>query len=152
MILPLDALALAKSRHTMTSMNDNHLNLYITTNYAVTLTALYLVMTLRVVYLRRSLKIAFGNLGNLYLLRAIRAHANFSEYTPLALVLLLLLEVMGLQNALLHGLGMLLLTGRLAHALGISRERAGAKLRVTGMVLTVSMLLFEMYFLIWLQM
>lgn len=132
-------------------MNSNLMHLYITTNYAVALTALYLGLTLRVVYLRRSLKISFGSLGNLYLLRAIRAHANFAEYTPLALVLLLLLEVMGLAPAALHSLGVLLFTGRLAHALGVSSEKAGSSLRVVGMLFTLTTLLVEMSLLLLLQ-
>lgn len=133
-------------------MNDNplhpYLQLYVTTNYAVALTALYLVMTLRVVFLRRSLKVAYGTQGNMSLMRAVRAHANLSEYTPLALVLLLLLEVMSLPNLALHALGALLLVGRFAHAVGVSR---GMKLRVVGMALTISALLLQVFFLLWLQ-
>ena len=152
MKLPLDVLAARWPRHTMTSMNGNplhlHLNPHITTNYAVVLTALYLVMTLRVVYLRRSLKIAFGTEGSQSLMRTVRAHANFSEYAPLSLLLLLLLEVTGLPNLALHALGALLLVGRVTHAVGLTGR---AKLRVVGMVLTLSTLLLQIFFLLWLQ-
>ena len=53
--------------------------------------------------------------------RAVRAHANFIEYVPLALVLLLLAELNGLPAALLHAAGALLLASRALHAWGLSR-------------------------------
>ena len=41
---------------------------------------------------------------------------------------------------LIHGLGILLILGRLIHALGISRENENYRLRVTGMALTFTAL------------
>jgi len=54
-----------------------------------------------------------GTLGDTILVRAIRAHGNAAEYMPLALVILLLLDV---SSALLHALGATFTIGRLAQA------------------------------------
>ncbi len=53
------------------------------------------------------------------LTRAVRAHANTVEYLPLALLLLLLLELGGTAAGLLHGFGASLLLGRLAYVQGV---------------------------------
>ena len=51
--------------------------------------------------------------------RAVRVHANFVEYVPLALLLLLLAELNGLQAPLLHACGITLLASRSLHAHGL---------------------------------
>ena len=54
--------------------------------------------------------------------RAVRVHANFVEYVPLALVLMLLAELNGISTATLHVAGILLLTSRGLHAFGLGRS------------------------------
>jgi uncharacterized membrane protein YecN with MAPEG domain len=49
-------------------------------------------------------------------------HANFVEYVPLALVLMLLAELNGVNGAALHGAGILLLASRGLHAFGLGRS------------------------------
>lgn len=51
--------------------------------------------------------------------RAVRVHANFVEYVPLALLLLLLAELNGLRDPLLHACGVTLLASRILHAHGL---------------------------------
>jgi uncharacterized membrane protein YecN with MAPEG domain len=53
--------------------------------------------------------------------RAVRVHANFVEYVPLALLLLLLAEVNGVPGRFLHACGVLLLASRGLHAWGLGR-------------------------------
>lgn len=53
--------------------------------------------------------------------RSVRVHANFVEYVPLALVLMLLAELNGVAGTWLHGAGVLLLASRALHATGLSR-------------------------------
>jgi uncharacterized membrane protein YecN with MAPEG domain len=53
--------------------------------------------------------------------RAVRVHANFVEYVPLALLLLLLAELNGAPRVLLHAAGALLIASRVLHAYGLSR-------------------------------
>jgi hypothetical protein len=63
--------------------------------YAGILALLYLVLTFRTIVLRGRLRVTLGDGGSEALQRAIRAHANFGEYVPLALVLQLLLASTG---------------------------------------------------------
>ena len=81
---------------------------------------------------------SLGDAGNPKLQRAIRAHANFAEYVPLALILLAFLEMRKGGPLLLHALSLSLLTGRALHAYGVSQENEDYRLRVTGMILTVA--------------
>lgn len=104
--------------------------------YASLNAALYLGLSWRVVRLRRRYRIGIGYNGKQDLNRAIRVHANFAEYVPLALVLLLALETAGVGGALLHALGATLLAGRLLHAWGLSRESGRSPGRSVGTGLT----------------
>jgi uncharacterized membrane protein YecN with MAPEG domain len=53
---------------------------------------------------------------------AVRVHANFIEYVPLALLLMLLGELNDLPRVVLHGAGILLLASRVLHAIGLGRS------------------------------
>ncbi len=101
-----------------------------TSLYAALLAVLCLVLSLRVV------------LGTPHrpVERAVRAHGNFAEYAPPALVLLGLLEGMELPAWGVHALGTAFLAGRLAYARGISQEAEVLRWRVLGMALTVTVL------------
>jgi hypothetical protein len=72
--------------------------------------------------------------------RAVRAHGNFAEYVPFALLLLALCEINRLPDWALHCLGALLVAGRVLHATGIAREPEEMRLRVYGMALTFTMI------------
>ena len=94
----------------------------ITLLYAGLLGLLLLVLSWRVVRLRRSLRIGLGDGGNVELQRATRVHANFLEYTPITLLLLALLESNALAPVWLHVAGAALLVCRVLHAWGLSRS------------------------------
>jgi uncharacterized membrane protein YecN with MAPEG domain len=98
--------------------------------------ALFLALSWRVVRLRRRYGVGIGYNGKQDLNRAIRVHANFGEYVPLALILLLGLEVGGLAGWALHVLGGTLLAGRLLHAYGLGRESGRSPGRSLGTGLT----------------
>lgn len=53
--------------------------------------------------------------------RAVRVHANFTEYVPLALLLMLLAELNEAPGPALHASGILLLASRTLHAWGLSQ-------------------------------
>ncbi|MFC7476547.1 MAPEG family protein [Dankookia sp. GCM10030260] len=106
-----------------------------TARYAALLAALFLALSLRVVQLRYRYRVALGAPHRL-VERAVRAHGNWAEYVPFALVLLGLLEGMGLPSWGVHALGSALLAGRLLHAWGISREPEVLRFRSAGMALT----------------
>ncbi|HMW50064.1 MAG TPA: MAPEG family protein, partial [Cellvibrionaceae bacterium] len=73
---------------------------------------------------------------------------NFNEYVPLGLVLLLLVAANQAPNYLIHSLGAALLTGRLLHALGVSRSPEPLILRQVGMVLTTGSIITSAGFLL----
>ena len=114
--------------------------------YAALLALLFILLSVRTLMLRRRLSIAIGDADNEVMRRAMRVHANFAEYTPLALVLLMLLAnvsspMLGKTPAwLIHGLGSLFVVGRSLHAIGVSRSRENFRFRVSGMMCTFATL------------
>lgn len=108
----------------------------ITAIYASVLALIFVALSVRVIGARRAARVALGDGGDAQLLRRQRVHANFAEYVPLALILMLLAEQQGAAAWIVHGIGVLLLAGRLFHAVGVSQSRERIWQRVTGMSLT----------------
>ncbi|MBK5932872.1 hypothetical protein C8N32_11928 [Rhodovulum imhoffii] len=108
--------------------------------YAGLLTLLYLYLSVRVVQRRASGKIFNGDGGDAEMARRMRVHANFNEYVPLGLVLLLLAEMQRAPLWLVHLLGLMLLAGRVLHAWGMSRPKQAPVGRGGGTVLTWGMM------------
>ena len=94
----------------------------ITGFYAGCLGILLVLLSFNVIRYRRRNKLALGENGNLELTRAIRAHGNFVEYTPLFLVMLAMAEVQSLPAYVIHLLGAAFVVGRLAHAYSLLRH------------------------------
>jgi uncharacterized membrane protein YecN with MAPEG domain len=109
--------------------------------YAALLALLFCALSARVIRLRRAARVAIGAAGDKTLERAMRVQANFAEYAPLALLLLLLVEMRGGWPALVHAMAAALLLGRAVHAYGVSQDREDFRLRVAGMTLTFAVLL-----------
>ena len=115
----------------------------VTPLYAAVLVLWFLVLSLSVVQNRKRAKVSLGDGGNPRLQRAIRGQANFAEYVPLALVLLLILELSRFSIYVLHAIGIALVIARLLHgyALGFRAEfRFG---RYWGAALTFVVLIVE---------
>jgi uncharacterized membrane protein YecN with MAPEG domain len=112
----------------------------ITALYAGLLVPLFVLLSVRVIGLRRDARVSMGDGGDAALLKRMRVHANFAEYVPLALLLMLLAESLKTNPVLLHGLGIALLGGRLAHAGGMSPAKQIMPLRVAGVALTFTVL------------
>ena len=104
--------------------------------YAALLGLLFVALSVRTLLLRRTLRIAVGDAGNPEMLRAMRVHANFAEYIPLALFLIYLCETQGANRILVHALCLALLVGRLSHSYGVSQSNENYRFRVAGMALT----------------
>ncbi|MBW4434625.1 MAG: MAPEG family protein [Pelatocladus maniniholoensis HA4357-MV3] len=68
--------------------------------------------------------------------RKIRAHGNFAEYVPHALLFVLVLELMHAQTWLLWCLGSSLSVARIAHAWGLIKTYGPSPGRATGFFLT----------------
>lgn len=108
----------------------------VTPLYAALCGLLLILLSQRVIRQRHRYKVALGDAGEPQIRRAMRVQANFVEYAPITLVLLALAELQGHAFWLLHGLGLLLLCGRLLHAFGVAREPENIRFRVAGMALT----------------
>lgn len=113
----------------------------ITLLYAGLCTLLVLVLAMRVVRWRMRHKIGLGDGGDQELLRRVRAHGNAVEYLPLCLILLGGLELNGYSNNLIHAFGASLFVSRLAHAWGLSQHSGTSFGRVSGTVITWSIML-----------
>ena len=93
----------------------------ITALYAALVALLVLVLAMRVSSVRWRLKIGMGDGGDPVLRRAVRAHANAIEWALPVLVLLLIAELNRAGPLLLHACGIVLIVGRILHAIGVSR-------------------------------
>lgn len=111
----------------------------VTAFYAALLAGIFILLSVRVIGARRRYRQALGTQHRL-VERAVRAHGNFAEYVPMALVLLGLLEGMGLPGWWLHALGTALVAARAAHAWGIGREPEVMRWRVLGTATTFAVL------------
>ena len=110
---------------------------------------LFLLLSLRVVLYRNARQIGVGNGGDPVLTRRVRVHANFSEYVPLALLLLAPLEITGLAGTWIAVLGAVLLLGRVLHALGLGGSGGYSFGRFGGTLLTWGALLVMALLGIW---
>lgn len=88
----------------------------ITATYAAALGILTAGLGFMTVIMRAKSNISWGDGGNLPLQRAIRAHGNLTEYMPVFLVILMILENTTVSSNWLHGLGAIFLAGRLVSA------------------------------------
>jgi uncharacterized membrane protein YecN with MAPEG domain len=111
----------------------------ITAFYAAPLALAFVALSARVIRERRIYHQPLGT-GHRLVERAARAHGNFAEAVPLALLLLALCEANGLPAWGLHVLGVTLLAGRGFHALGIGREPEVFRWRTLGTSLTLTMI------------
>lgn len=115
----------------------------VTPLYAALLALWFTILSLRVIRCRREARVSLGDGGNAMLQRAVRAHANFAEYVPLALLLLLVLELSRFSIYLLHAIGAALLAARLLHGCALAWRSSFRAGRVWGTALTFVVLLVE---------
>jgi len=109
-------------------------SLPITGLYAGLLTVLFIGLSINIIRLRYKYKTGIGDGGNEMLAKAIRVHGNFSEYIPLALLLLGIYEINGASPLWLHILGAVLFIGRVLHAVGLNKSTGTTKQRQIGMI------------------
>jgi len=95
--------------------------LAVTATYAALSALLLLLLAFRVVQARWKYKTSLGVGTEPGMERAVRVHANFVEYVPLALLLMALAEANGAPRASLHAAGSVLLASRVLHAWGLSQ-------------------------------
>ena len=113
----------------------------VTTLYASLCALLLLGLSYRVVRFRQTLGVNLGTAEKPDLERAIRVQANFVEYVPTILFLLLLAELNHLPGWLLHVAGAGIFIARIMHAWGLASSKGTSFGRFYGTLFTWVILL-----------
>ena len=112
----------------------------LTAAYAAILALLLVALSARVIQLRYITAVSMGDGGEERLARAVRGQGNFTEYVPVALILILCLELLRQPPWLVHAAGMTLVFGRIAHGICFGFCESAPRLRQAGMILTFASL------------
>ncbi|MDX2073968.1 MAG: MAPEG family protein [Alphaproteobacteria bacterium] len=124
----------------------------VTTFFAALSAFMLVALSVNVIRTRQRTRTIIGDGGNEIMQRATRAQANFSEYVPMALIMMALLEAAGTRSWVLVVLGLLLLAGRASHAYSllvheVKYEGASLneriKFRKAGMIATFFVIVVE---------
>jgi uncharacterized membrane protein YecN with MAPEG domain len=110
---------------------------YYTAIYAAVLGLLGALLTINVIVNRVRAKVDVGDGSVAALAQAIRAHGNFAEQTPLALLLIGLVEAFAYRSAVAIGLGAVFLVARLLSAWGLNSTLRQSFGRQFGAALTI---------------
>ncbi|HLA36550.1 MAG TPA: MAPEG family protein [Rhodocyclaceae bacterium] len=102
--------------------------------YAALLALSIVGLSLNVIKLRRGKRVLLGDGDDEELQYAIRAQGNATEYIPISLILLILLELSGAHPVLIHLSGLAILAGRIVHARGLLQRNM--QNRILGMKIT----------------
>jgi uncharacterized protein len=105
-------------------------------------------LTALVIRQRTQARVSLLDGGDQQLLQRIRAHGNFVETAPMALLLMALLEMNGLAASWLWGFGGLLVAGRVLHAYGLLSGKAHWA-RLAGMIMTLFVISIEGVVCLW---
>lgn len=114
------------------------MELEITLVVAAAATLLNIWLAMRVGRMRTAHKVSVGDGGNDAVIRRMRAHANFTEYTPFFLILLGLIELATGSSIWLWIVAIVYVLGRIAHAFGMDGI---GRLRMIGTMTTLLVLL-----------
>jgi uncharacterized membrane protein YecN with MAPEG domain len=118
---------------------------HVTAFFAGILAFLFLGLSIYVILRRYNVKVTLGDGGDSDIMRRIRAHANFAEYVPFALILMALDEINGSSKGFLTLMGILLVAGRVSHAYSLLvrevENPAHFKFRSAGILATFIVIL-----------
>lgn len=117
--------------------------LTVTPLYAVLLVILFILLSLYVVLGRFKYRVSVGDGGEKGLAKRMRVQANFVEYVPLTLILLIILELQDARDAVLHGLGAGLVLARICHAVGFGRTPQIVIIRRIGVIGTTAIMIIS---------
>lgn len=104
--------------------------------YAAANGLIMLVLGMLVTRARVKTRTDIGDGGIAEMAGPLRAHANNTEYVPMALLLMWTMLPLGGSVWLIHGAGIPLTLGRLIHGYALSRNVGPSMGRFVGMVLT----------------
>ncbi|MDJ0951408.1 MAG: MAPEG family protein [Alphaproteobacteria bacterium] len=114
----------------------------VTPIYAGLLGLFYIVLASNVIRTRHTTGVNLGHGDEPLLERRIRAHGNFAEYAPIALLLIALAEAGGVADWAIHALGVALLLGRGMHGYALSSLTLRPIARTAGMAITLTVIGF----------
>ena len=118
--------------------------------YAAVNALIMLILGMLVVRARVATRTEIGDGGHPAMVGPLRAHANNTEYVPMAIVLLLVLYALGANVVVLHLVGGMLTLGRVLHGIGLSRNVGTSSPRFIGMILTWLSFLIAIVATLWL--
>lgn len=118
--------------------------------YAAVLAVMFVVLSLNVIRCRLKGYWRDDHPKGQILHRAVRGHGNFAEYTPLALILIAMLELNGANAWAVNGIAGAFVLGRILHAIAFSTAQGMLKFRQAGTLLTLSSLLVGAGWNVWL--
>ncbi|NKB99339.1 MAG: hypothetical protein GKR90_12715 [Pseudomonadales bacterium] len=107
--------------------------LTITLVTACILGLMFIWLSARVIGTRVKNDVLIGDSGDQALLFSIRVQGNFTEYVPIFLIVLALIEAAGANQTALIVLAALFVAARLSHVLGMG-EDANLKFRQAGII------------------
>jgi uncharacterized membrane protein YecN with MAPEG domain len=109
---------------------------------------IYLILTILTIKARRTAKIAYGDGGNKNLIKAIRAHSNFFEFTVFFIISSFLLEILDANQLYVLVVNIIFLLGRISHAYSMFKEKVS--FRVAGMMATLNIYALNCIYLLYL--
>jgi uncharacterized protein len=121
----------------------------VTAIYAGILTLISTFLAFQVGGARGRAGVSLGDGGNEALIVAQRRHLNLLEYVPLALILMVIIELNHAPKLWLHVAGIALVIARLSHPMGLSMSRTPNPFRFAGAVLTLIVTLALVAIAIW---
>lgn len=124
------------------------LSLPITLTIAAGATLVNIWLMIRCGQARTKESVSVGDGGNEFVIRRMRAHANFVESAPFILILIAALEATQSAGQWLWYVGIIYIFGRLAHGLGMDGGALG-KGRMVGTLITMLTLLGLAGFALW---
>jgi uncharacterized protein len=113
----------------------------ITSIYAAVLAIIMIALSSHVSAQRGKANVSILDGGNSELQLRIRRHGNFVENVPMALLVMLLAELDGVGATWIHAAGVLLIVGRILHAIGLRADKATALRLAGGVSSTLAVLL-----------
>ena len=116
--------------------------------YAALFGLIFVYLSFLVIKQRYRAKVSLGDGDDPALRTAIAVHNNFSQYVPLALLLITFVELNHASVYLIHALSACLLVGGLAHAYGLGHTKPIMKLRRLGMLLTFGTIIVAAFYLL----
>ncbi len=113
------------------------ITLPITTTAAICSGIILLLLTWKVIRLRRKGGVVLGDNNDRVLTKAIRGQANAAEQLPMALILMGLAEIQAASPVGLAVLAVILVAGRALHATYFAIDGTTWRLRFYGMLMTL---------------